>query len=55
MNLLMLSVEIEISISSELIDDCNFQSSMNDNEMNFQYLEHLDYEEVVIQENTSSK
>ena len=29
------SVEIKIPISSELINDCNFQSSMNENEMNF--------------------
>ena len=34
-------VETKIPISSELINDCNFQSSMNENEMNFQYLEHL--------------
>ena len=32
-------VEKKISISSELNNDCNFQSSMNENEMNFQYLE----------------
>ena len=38
------SVEIEIPISSELINDCNFQSSINENEMNFQYLEHLEVE-----------
>ena len=35
---------VEIPISSELINDCNFQSSMNENEMNFQYLEHLEVE-----------
>ena len=34
----------KIPISSELINDCNFQSSMNENEMNFQYLEHLEVE-----------
>ena len=34
-------IETKIPISSELINDCNFQSSMNENEMNFQYLEHL--------------
>ena len=28
-------VETKIPISSELINDCNFQSSMNENEMNF--------------------
>ena len=37
-------VETKILISSELINDCNFQSSMNENEMNFQYLEHLEVE-----------
>ena len=37
-------VETKIPISSELINDCNFQSSMNKNEMNFQYLEHLEVE-----------
>ena len=37
-------VETRIPISSELINDCNFQSSMNENEMNFQYLEHLEVE-----------
>ena len=38
------NVETEIPISSELINDCNFQSSMNKNETNFQYLEHLEVE-----------
>ena len=33
-------VDTKIPISFELINDCNFQSSMNENEMNFQYLEH---------------
>ena len=28
-------IETKIPISSELISDCNFQSSMNENEMNF--------------------
>ena len=28
-------VEMKIPISSKLINDCNFQSSMNENEMNF--------------------
>ena len=37
-------VETKILISSELINDCNFQSSMNENEMNFHYLEHLEVE-----------
>ena len=37
-------VETKIPISSELINDCNFQSSMNENEMNFHYLEHLEVE-----------
>ena len=32
-------VETKIPISYELINYCNFQSSMNENEMNFQYLE----------------
>ena len=34
-------VETEILVSSELTTDCNFQNSLNDNEMNFEYLEHL--------------
>ena len=38
------SIEIEIPISSELINDCDFQSSMNENEMNFRYHEHLEFE-----------
>ena len=37
-------VETKIHISSELINYCNFQSSMNENEMNFQYLKHLEVE-----------
>ena len=37
-------VETKIPISSELINDCSFQSSMNENEMNFHYLEHLEVE-----------
>ena len=28
-------VETKISVSSELTTDCNFQNSMNENEMNF--------------------
>ena len=31
-------VETKIFISSQLTTDCNFQNSMNENEMNFQYL-----------------
>ena len=38
------SVETKIPIGSKLINDCIFQSSMNENEMNFQYLEHLKVE-----------
>ena len=37
-------VETKIPISSKLINDCNFQSLMNENEMHFQYLEHLEVE-----------
>ena len=37
-------VETKILISSELINDCIFQSSMNEDEMNFKYLEHLEVE-----------
>ena len=37
-------VETKVPISSELINDCKIQSSMNENEMNFQYLEYLDVE-----------
>ena len=37
-------VETKIPINSELIKYCNFQSSMNENEMNFQYLDHLEVE-----------
>ena len=37
-------VEKKIPISYELTTDCNFQNSVNDNEMNFQYLEHLEVE-----------
>ena len=31
-------------ISFDLISDCNLQHSINENEMNFQYLESVDYE-----------
>ena len=37
-------VETKIPISSELINDCIFSSSMNENEINFQYLEDLEVE-----------
>ena len=37
-------VETKIYVSSKLTTDCNFQNSMNENEMNFQYLEHLEVE-----------
>ena len=37
-------VETKIPVSSELTTDCNFQNSMNENEMNFLYLEHLEVE-----------
>ena len=37
-------VETKIPVSSELATACNFQNSMNANEMNFQYLEHLEVE-----------
>ena len=36
--------ETKIPVSSELTIDCNFQNSMNENEMNFQYLKHLEVE-----------
>ena len=37
-------LETKIPVNSELTTDCNFQNSMNENEMNFQYLEHLEVE-----------
>ena len=37
-------VETKIPINSELINDCIFQSSVNENEINFQYLKHLKVE-----------
>ena len=37
-------VETKVPISSELVDDCKIQGSMNENEMNFQYLDVLDVE-----------
>ena len=33
------SVEQIVPISTELIHDCKIQNSMNENEMNFQYIE----------------
>ena len=38
------TVETIVSFSSELIFGYNFQNSINENEMNFQYLEDLDCE-----------
>ena len=37
-------VETKILVSFELTIDCNFQNSMNENEMNFKYLEHPEVE-----------
>ena len=37
-------VEIKVPISSKLINDCKIQSSMNEKEINFQYLDVLDVE-----------
>ena len=37
-------VENSSPISFDLISDCNLQHSINENEMNFQYLESVDYE-----------
>ena len=37
-------LETKIPVSIELATTCNFQNSMNKNEMNFQYLEHLEVE-----------
>ena len=38
------NVEKVVPISPELIYDCKIQNSMNENEMNFQYIEALDVE-----------
>ena len=38
------SVEQIVPISNELIYDCKIQNSMNENEMNFQYIEAHDVE-----------
>ena len=37
-------VDNSSSISFDLISDCNPQHSINENEMNFQYIESVDYE-----------
>ena len=37
-------VETKVPISFELINDCKIQNSVNENEMNFQYLDVLDVE-----------
>ena len=37
-------LETKVPISSELINDCMIQNSMNENEMNFQYHDVLDVE-----------
>ena len=39
-------VEQFIPISHELINDCKNQNSMNENEMNFQYIEAHDFENL---------
>ena len=38
------TVETKIPTTSKLATACNFDNSMNENEMNFQYLEHLGVE-----------
>ena len=37
-------VETKIPVNSELTTYCTFQNSINENEMNFHYLEHLEVE-----------
>ena len=37
-------MHFNLNHSSEMMKDCNFQNSMNENEKNFQYLEHLEIE-----------
>ena len=39
-----MAVENSSHISVEFNSDCNFQHSINEIEMNFQYLESIDYE-----------
>ena len=46
-------VETKIPVSFELATACNFQNSMNENEKNFQYLEHLEVE--ILNTNFKSK
>ena len=38
------AVDNSSPISFEMISDCNLQHSINENEMNFQYIESVDYE-----------
>ena len=38
------AVDNNSPISFDLICDCNLQHSINENEMNFQYIESVDYE-----------
>ena len=38
------TMETRVPISPKLIFGCNFQNSINENEMNFQYLDDLDCE-----------
>ena len=37
-------IEMKIPNCSEMMKDCNFHNSMNENEKNFQYLKHLEIE-----------
>ena len=39
-----MAVDSIYPFSFELKSDCNLQHSINENEMNFQYLESVDYE-----------
>ena len=41
------NVENVVPISSELIDYCKNQDSMNGNTMNFQYIDDLDIEHLI--------
>ena len=41
------NIENVVPISSELIEDCKNQDSMNENVMNFQYIEDLDTEHLI--------
>ena len=40
-------VETKTPMCSKRTTDCNFHNSMNENEMNFQYLEHLEVEFLI--------